>query len=375
MTKVLLLTDITGNGGVTAHLCQLGSRAPSRGFKVSLLMDDAAGTDLSAAQLRAAGIAVTRAPLYHGHHPPSEVAQTVTAALRREAPEVVHVHCGSPRSALTAREVVLEAGLPLVTTEHYVSAAQSLSEEQLTRMRAVYARTFAVISVCTEHRQLLREHFKLRAERHVVIPGAITLPPIVVQQPPRDEPVRVLSVARLTPNKGVGVLIRAVHELRRRVPDSTLRLTVGSTGELESELKGLTQSLQLGEVVTFTGWVDDVYPLLQTHSLFVLPSLSDGQPLCLLEALAHGLPCIGSAVSGIPDTLGDGRFGDLVPPGNVAALAQCLRDHCADPDRLWAKAKGARAMLAERHDPDGIVKDITDWWSAALESGTKREKT
>ncbi len=371
MKCALLITDVTQNGGVTTHLRQLCRMARTRQWSVALLMDDNPATSISEQLLRAECGSLVRAKLYHGHHEPDVIVGNVEDALLTIAPDLVHVHCGSPRSALIPRERVLAAQLPLVSTEHFVSRDQQLPAPVLRRMQAVYAGASTVISVCEDNRAVLRDHFGLLCSRHVIVRYPVELSPERCYASGSAERVRILCLARLTARKGVDVLIRAMA-LLDDCSRSRLRVTIAGEGELRTELEGLVHALGVSELVSMPGWSSDVGELLHTHDLFVLPSFAEGQPIALLEALAAGLPVIATAVSGIPEALGYGSYGELVPAGDPPSLSASLARFCANPSSLREKAVAARSNLRAHHDPDTNLNAIIDIWEGVLHSAPQK---
>lgn len=137
----------------------------------------------------------------------------------------------------------------------------------------------------------------------------------------------VLYVGRLDPGKGLEHLLAAMHLiLLERREGMTLHL-VGS-GRLETELRQQAQELQLAEHIKFHGYIahgEELLALYRASSVFVLPSLSEGLPLVLLEAMACGVPIVATRVGGIPDIISDGVHGLLVQPGEPHALACAMR--------------------------------------------------
>jgi glycosyltransferase involved in cell wall biosynthesis len=363
--RALIITDVTMPGGVTTHIGQLARVARARGWHVSVLMDQGSGTDSMADSLRRLGVPVCRGSLYHGHYSDEEIRRAVHAAFERDKPHVVHVQCGSPRSAVLPRELAIEASLPLVVTENYVTANYDIADDTLRRIRGVYRRSFAVISVCDENRSLLRERFGLYADRHVVVRYGVVLPPERVWSPRKSRRYRAICVARLTRQKGVEVLVRAVAELP---PDlhAGLHFTLVGGGELEGQLKQLATDCAVGGRFDFIGWSDNVPVLLNNHDLFVLPSIAEGQPIALLEALAAGLPCIASAVSGIPEALGHGAYGALVTPNDPLSLRAAITSFYEDPTILQRKAAEARRHLQTYHDPDRNMGKVIQLWETAI---------
>lgn len=132
--------------------------------------------------------------------------------------------------------------------------------------------------------------------------------------------------------KGFHVLLDAVAECVRA--GLNLNLILIGDGKHRPELEEQTASLGLRERVQFLGQVTAGEPVrrrLDRADLFVLPSYTEGLPRAMIEAMARGLPCLGTHVGGIPELLAPE---DLVPPGDRAALARMLREVLTDPARL-----------------------------------------
>jgi len=127
------------------------------------------------------------------------------------------------------------------------------------------------------------------------------------------------TVGRLNPVKGTEYLIRAVPEIIRRCED--VRVLVVGDGPAREGLEGLVTSLGLEKTVMFLGWRDDTVNIINALDLFVLPSLHEGMPTVLLEAMSLGVPVVASATGGIPEILTDGWNGLLVEPRSESSLA------------------------------------------------------
>src|SRR5205807_7679356 len=109
------------------------------------------------------------------------------------------------------------------------------------------------------------------------------------------------------------------------------RLEIAGDGPCREELVPLAHTLRLTEQVRFLGEVRDVPALLARASLFVLPSLSEGISLTILEAMACGLPVVATKVGGNPEVIESGRTGLLVPPSDPASLAQGILHLVGNP--------------------------------------------
>lgn len=139
------------------------------------------------------------------------------------------------------------------------------------------------------------------------------------------------TVGRLVPTKGQSYLIEAFAQVRQEKPDAHL-VFIGN-GRLESDLR--EQALQLGclDAITFSGHRTDVPEVIRAFDGFLLPSLAEGLPASLLEAMAAFVPCIAAAVGGIPEVIDREELGYLVPPKDSGALAQAMIEFSRKTDQ------------------------------------------
>jgi glycosyltransferase involved in cell wall biosynthesis len=159
--------------------------------------------------------------------------------------------------------------------------------------------------------------------------------------------IRVVgTVGSLYPVKGHKYLIDAAVHVVRRCPDVTF-LLVGRGG-LREELEAKAISVGVAPYIRFLGHRDDVPDLLGVCDLFVLPSLSEGMPLALLEAMAAGVPSVATRVGGVREVIEDGRSGVLIPPGDSQALAESIIRLLEDRTLARQMGEYAREVVARR---------------------------
>jgi glycosyltransferase involved in cell wall biosynthesis len=132
-----------------------------------------------------------------------------------------------------------------------------------------------------------------------------------------------LSVGRLTQQKGHTYLLDAVPEVLARYPENTIFIFAGD-GDLRDSLEIKAADLGIGSNVYFLGTRSDVPNLLYLANVFVLPSLWEGLPLALLEAMSAGLPVVATRVEGVVTVIKHGKNGYLVPAKNSESLATAL---------------------------------------------------
>ena len=192
------------------------------------------------------------------------------------------------------------------------------------------------------------------------IPNLLELPPETWTQPHTDRPEEklIVSVGRFAPEKGHRYLIEALNLLNRE--DIEWRCTFLGEGELETELRALTAEYGLSEQVTFPGFCEDVFSVLLTADVFVLPSLHESSPNALIEAMGIGMPCIASDVGGIVDLIEDEKNGIRVPSQNPTALAAALHRVLTTPDLASGLGKNARASIQQKFDSAVSIQKLEE---------------
>jgi len=168
----------------------------------------------------------------------------------------------------------------------------------------------------------------------------------------------ILFIGRLTAAKGVNFLIEAM----RSCPGESL--TVVGDGPERQRLEELAKDLPN---VRFAGAVPraEVDRLLSSARLLVQPSLQEGQPNTVMEAMAKGVPVVATRVGGVPDLVRDGVTGFLVDPGDVPALASRIREVMSDA-ALWTKLSNASLLEIRRYEWPSIIDQLEAQLSAAI---------
>ena len=165
----------------------------------------------------------------------------------------------------------------------------------------------------------------------------------------------ILCVARFVKRKRQETLIRALELLRRQRIE--FRAILAGAGPTLAENRALVESLGLSSAVELPGAVTpaEVKRLMREADVFCLPSLWEGTVLCILEAMASGVPVVGTAVNGIDELVVDGRTGFLVPPEQPAALAESISKILADPQLGQTFALAGRRRVEELFDLDAAA--------------------
>jgi glycosyltransferase involved in cell wall biosynthesis len=275
----------------------------------------------------------------------------LAAWMRRWRPQVVHVH--DLRSLIYAGLATRLVGLRrprLVYTRHWW-------QRDLSPRVAAAHRHFAGLVdrlVCVS--ELVREASEqegLAPRRLQTIANGIDMVRFAYQGPCAGGPA--VTVARLSPEKDLANLVRAVAIVAPRVPEQ--RFEVAGDGMYLNELKALAAELGVAERITFLGEVRDVPAVLARAGLFVLPSRAEGMPLTLLEAMARGLPVVATRVGGVPEVVAEGETGWLVPPADPEALAAAIERLATDPELARQFGAAGRRRAEECFDVRRMVAE------------------
>jgi glycosyltransferase involved in cell wall biosynthesis len=175
----------------------------------------------------------------------------------------------------------------------------------------------------------------------------------------------VLYAGRLRTRKAVAVLVEAFAKLLETVP---ARLVVAGDGEHRQALEARVDDLGIGSSVRFLGAVPrpEMLRWYGTADIFCLPSLYEGFPLAILEAMAAGLPVVSTTVSGIPEAVEHGVTGLLVPPEDAAGLASALERLVEDADLRRTMGEAGRRRVAEEFAISKICADYLESWRSLL---------
>jgi len=250
------------------------------------------------------------------------------------------------------------AGCRVIHTEHdYYSLSRPRTQQLLRVLTRLADR---VTAVAEPVRSFLEGTVGLPTSKLVTIQNGVELDRYEAAIPQdRDKwgfnssHVIIGCVARLSPEKGHTVLLRAFRKVISRHPRA--RLALIGEGEERERLQHLTADLNMNDCVRFLGLRVDVPEVLATCDLFTLPSIQEGFPMVILEALAAGKAVIASEVGAIPDVIRQGNTGMLVPPGDADALAHALCLLIEDEGLRQRLGQSGREFVCETYDFERTV--------------------
>jgi glycosyltransferase involved in cell wall biosynthesis len=330
---------------------------------------------------------------------PLTIVPAAWAALRRFRPHVVQVHeSDGALAALLVRVVrgslagpppLLAALLqvsyveerravrPLVAPDGRILGRPGSVEIRFRRWKAPFQILLGLITAraadlvlapsAATAAELRRDYCAERVEVIPNVTGGLDVPPAGNLG---GEAGFLLFVGRLRVRKGVEVLLEALGALRAKVPGAVLR--IAGDGEHRAALERKAKELGLEGAVSFLGNCDagTVRGLLAGAAALVVPSIYEGMPLVVLEAMERGVPVVASAVSGIPEVVIGGETGWLVPPEDPAALTRALAEVLTDPPEARRRGEAGRRRVDARYRPAAAAAS----WRAAVERSLGRSE-
>lgn len=281
-------------------------------------------------------------------------AINLAAALQGRNIRHMHVHFASV-AASVARLASALTGIPFSFTAHAVDIfRESVRDEDL---RIKLEQAHHAVTISRFNLRYLRHRFPTSTSRLHLVRNGLDLERFPYRDPrPIGATVRIAAVGRLIEKKGFQYLLLAAAELLEQ--GRSLDLRIAGTGLLADELAASIDRLGLGGHVRLLGpqTQDQVHDLLDSADVFVAPCVvgsdgnADGMPTVLLEAMATGVPCVSTAVTGIPEVVRNGSTGVLVRPGNPRALARAISMLGSHSTDRVAIARNARALIEEDYD-------------------------
>ena len=350
--NIALLIETDGPGGAEQVVAHLAEGLLARGAAVTVLVP-AGGEGWLRARLAETGASVTELPL--GGPVSIGAIDAVATALRRTGARLLHTH--EFGQAFVGACAARRAGVPHLITMH---GGRYFAERWRRRilLRSAVALSAAITAVSTPLAAELERRLQLRRGRVRRIPNGARPAPggsDGIRRSlglPAETPL-LLAVGNLYPVKGHQHLLSALALLAERSPPP--HLAIAGRGGEEEALRAQAERTALTDRVHLLGMRADVGALLRSADLFVHPSLAEGLPLAVLEAMFAARPIIATAVGEVPTVLDGGNAGLLVPAGDPSALAAAIRRLLDDRSTATALGRAAAVRAALHYQIDQMV--------------------
>lgn len=304
-----------------------------------------------------------------------------TWPLANSGVKKVAIQMGIPYIVVVGYVAPFPGGLPTEYINEIFSGRSPI--ESINEMPQLYQQAKVVIAVSKDNLNLLHQLFALPQDKgQVIYSGRPEIYFAPIQNFIRDrlrqeldiplDAVVCLTVARLDAVKGYQYQLAAIERLEATdIKDSLYFVWVGG-GKLEKQLRDAVNQLRMPDKVKMLGQRWDILDLYGACDIFILPSLSEGMPLAIMEAMAKGLPVIASAVSGIPEELGD--TGKLLPDPNIAPeatvqeLVATIQTWCANPELRNSIGRECKIRAENLYREERMISEMNEVIRHALKT-------
>ncbi len=351
---ILMTRPYLEGGGATSSLLNLAGGLVKRGNAVHI----ATSGGLWLSRARTLGLPVHQTVLA-----PSTPLHLFLAA--RQIKQLVHehhidlIHSHHRFANLAARLAVRGLSVPLVTTVHEYTR----NFHQLTR----WSLGDEIITFSKALKGHLMDHYEVPAEKiSVVTMGVAQFGVAQFGKLSNIKRPSIGCIARLSPEKGVDILLQALAHIIRTTPHRPHCYILGDGPQLDN-LKAQANKLNINNFVKFTGWQENIKNFIVQCDCLVLPSYHEGFGLVVLEGWLEERPTIGSQVGGIAELIEDGNNGVLVPPGNFRALAGAILQLLENPELARQMGKRGRLEILPNYTIDKMVNETEQIYTRLLE--------
>ena len=349
MSRILFVSTSTTVGGAEKTLYALATLVDRRRFQVAGVVS-LKPLGHYAKLLSDQGVAVETLNV-SGVPLPSH-AKRLAAIIDHERPDIVHAVMYQAIQLARLAKPLAAAPFKLISSPRVSYRSRSLWTLLVDRW--LKERDDLLIAECDASRGFLLEKLGYAPPKTITIRNGVDLagwPPSKIDRQKKRLELRlgggeilIGAVGRLDRQKGFSTLIEAMARLK----GSQARCVILGDGPERSRLETLIRKHELETSVWLLGEKGDISSWLSAFDIYCLPSLWEGLPNSLLEAMALGLPVVASNVDGVPEAVTSGKDGVLLAPNDPLALARALRSLTGDENKRSALGAAAKAAISER---------------------------
>ncbi len=373
-TRILYVIDSMGRGGAETQLLKTLARLPLDRFEAFIVLSRERGTSYE--QLAALPIVqditvmhdagTLESQSHRGRFPILPLVQKafrLAEIIKLIKPAIIHSWlwysnflCGLVRQFSRTPSGANPACPLIVSQRGDYYARYSRSRLWLTE-KVIYRHADVLLTNSDRIRDDLWHRYPDKSI--LAIRNLLDLPDLQSQSSFDTPPLwHIVSVGRLTAEKGHQYLIEALYLLNTKFNRQNFTVTILGDGVLKADLEQRANRYHLSDRIQMPGFWDDIFSILSTAHLFVLPSLHESSPNALIEAMGVGLPCIASSVGGVLDLINHQENGLLIPPRASGVLAEAI--NCLLTDRKLAICLGrnARLRIEEMFDNDRSIQQL-----------------
>lgn len=366
ISRLCIFTDSEEPSGMGKHMLTLAAELHGE-YHIALVCPPS----ISGQKLlrQAENIGLEAYALAAPYHRPEGI-KALCEWLRETGVDIFHCHAGIGWEGFGGIQAARIAGVPIVIRTEHLPYLITHAVQQDDHQKAV---TVLDRLLCVSEEAMLSylkagvPPAKLRVVQNGITPYDATPNRVGVRERlglPADA-LLLTTVGRLEKQKGYTFLLEAAPAVIEQEPRAHF-LWVGE-GQEETGLRERTTELGLEDRILFLGRREDVPELLASSDLFVLPSIFEGLPLSVLEAMSAGLPVVGTQVCGTREVVVEGKTGRLVAPEESGALAEAIIEVLRDPAKATRWGAAGRQLVHNKFNSTRMARETSDIYQELLE--------
>ena len=302
----------------------------------------------------------------------ADVYHSLTAGLGGLVGSIAKVLHGKPLIVSELGQYMRERAIELARYKIPETAQRQIIRLSETMLRTSYKYADLIVPVSSSY---IPPELELGADQKDIriVSNGIDARKFIPNLSKNGAPPVVGCFARVVPVKGQFTFIKACKEVLENHKASFVIIgEVQDDPTYYDQCRALVDDLGLTEDVKFIGYVDNLLEWYHKVDIFVLPSLWEGIPLALLEAMSCGLPCVCTAVGGVPDILSDTGVGYLVPPDDPNSMSSRITQLLDDETLRKGMGKRARELIEEKYTIEHMASGILRTYLEVLLDGSPK---
>ncbi len=278
--------------------------------------------------------------------------------LRNNGIHIAHTH-GVTANGIGCMAAILAKTPVIITHIHTIHIKQSYKSTLKDRFLNIF--TDKIICCSKAVADFVIEKERVNSRKVIVIYNGVDIDKFKSKSDGIVEDKGVFTIgciASLYPHKGHYSLLEAVKKVTQKTPQKVKLIIVGD-GILRDDLENYAEKLGIKELVEFKGIISDIASVMPMFNLIILPSSKrEGLGLSLIEAMASGLPVIGTNIGGISEVIDDGKSGLLIEPNDSESMAKAILLIINDKNKALAMGERGREIVKDKFSACFMVREI-----------------
>jgi glycosyltransferase involved in cell wall biosynthesis len=294
------------------------------------------------------------------------ITKKLETYYKKSNPDIIHTHLGHADifGIWSARNIKTKIFCTMHSVHFKKGQIDKLFFKIYTFLFLMVAKKSVMISISESVENHVIKRLKIPKNRSFLLLNAIP-PKKRVKLKKNTSKVNLLFVGRLEKQKSLSTLLKAIAFLDTKSLKKEFHLRIVGDGSLKNDLKALSQKLKIKKLVSFEGETKNVETYYETSHIFILPSITEGFGIVILEAFRAGIPVIATNIEGPSELIEDNKNGLLFEPTNHVQLSKKIEELINDEAKRNALAKKGYSTFTEKYHIDTYISKLNTLYENA----------